>query len=129
MFSAQNRIRLYWTNIEFNRLIIDKGIVLKDILEDKTYLNPGAIRGRQFKKEVKDKNSKIPYIQCLEVTGTNSDKSNCLTTANKDNVLTSKGIGRYRDAIHNKLPYRYYTRLEYERLQTLPEGYTSCVPE
>ena len=34
LFSAQNRQRYYWTNIPFNKNIIDKGIVLKDILEE-----------------------------------------------------------------------------------------------
>ena len=34
LFSAQNRQRYYWTNIPFNKNIIDKGVVLKDILEE-----------------------------------------------------------------------------------------------
>ena len=33
LFSAQNRQRYYWTNIPFNKNIVDKGIILKDILE------------------------------------------------------------------------------------------------
>ena len=31
--SAQNRLRYYWTNIDVNKYIDDKGIVLRDILE------------------------------------------------------------------------------------------------
>jgi len=34
LVSAQNRYRLYWTNIPFNGQPEDKGILLKDILED-----------------------------------------------------------------------------------------------
>ena len=34
LFSAQNRKRLYWTNIPFDVPTEDKGIVLQDILED-----------------------------------------------------------------------------------------------
>ena len=34
LFSAQSRRRLYWTNIPFDKQIQDKGIVLKDILQD-----------------------------------------------------------------------------------------------
>ena len=34
LFSAQNRKRLYWTNIPFDIPTEDKGIVLQDILED-----------------------------------------------------------------------------------------------
>lgn len=34
LVSAQNRYRLYWTNIPFLMMPVDKGIKLKDILED-----------------------------------------------------------------------------------------------
>lgn len=141
LVSAQNRVRLYWTNIPFDTQIEDKGITLKDILEDVNYLSPAAIRGRQLNKATiigrrinehghrEDYNVKIPYVQCLEVRDTNREKSNCLTTVAKDNVLTPLDIGRHIDVYGKKLPYRYYTRLEYERLQTLPEGYTNCVSE
>ena len=141
LFSAQNRVRLYWTNIEFDKVFVDKQIVLADILEDTEFLSPAAIRGRQLNKATivgrrinseghrEDNNVKIPYTQCLEVRNTNRDKSNCLTTVAKDNVLTPLGIGRHIDVYGQNLPYRYYTRLEYERLQTIPEGYTSCVSE
>lgn len=33
LFSAQNRKRLYWTNIPFDKNITDRGVELKDILE------------------------------------------------------------------------------------------------
>lgn len=36
LVSAQNRVRLYWTNITVNSLPDDKGILLKDILEYET---------------------------------------------------------------------------------------------
>ena len=141
LVSAQNRVRLYWTNIPFDKILMDKNIKLADILEDTDYLSPAAIRGRQLNKATivgrrineqghrEDYNTKIPYTQCLEVRNTNRDKSNCLTTVSKDNVLTPLGIGRHIDVYGRKLPYRYYTRLEYERLQTLREGYTNCVSE
>lgn len=35
LVSAQNRQRLYWTNIPFNSMPMDKGICMKDILEEK----------------------------------------------------------------------------------------------
>ena len=34
LFSAQNRVRLYWTNIPFSSTIEDKNLVLADIIED-----------------------------------------------------------------------------------------------
>jgi DNA (cytosine-5)-methyltransferase 3A len=54
LVSAQNRRRLYWTNIPNVTQPQDKGILLKDILEDevseKFYLNESAIKtlGREF---------------------------------------------------------------------------------
>jgi site-specific DNA-cytosine methylase len=63
----------------------------------------------------------------LEVRATNTNKSNCLTTVDKDNVLTPLPIGRHPNAFKDKLQFRYYSLLEYERLQTLPEGYTNLV--
>lgn len=157
LVSAQNRVRLYWTNIPYFGEPKDKGILLKDILEETTWNDnhPGAVRGR-YKKDIgfhgetlrkasitgrridgnghrQDYNHDIKIVQCLEVRGDNIQKSNCLTTVEKDNVLTPLPAGRHPDALGvlsgEKLPFRYYTRREYERLQTLPEGYTDCVSE
>lgn len=135
LVSAQNRVRLYWTNIPNIQQPEDKCIGLTDILEDDDKINPGAIRGRQLNKATilgrrlneegkrEDYNMKIPITQCLEVRATNTNKSNCITTVAKDNVLTTMPIGRHPDAFKNKLPFRYYTSKEYCRLQTVPDDY------
>ncbi|NLC25582.1 MAG: DNA cytosine methyltransferase [Fastidiosipila sp.] len=139
LVSAQNRVRLYWTNIPDVKQPNDKKISLEDILEDITYSSSGAIRGRRLNKGTiigrrlnknrkrEDYNKEIPITQCLEVRATNTNKSNCLTTVDKDNVLTPLEIGRHPNAYKNNLPFRYYTVTEYERLQTLPDGYTEGV--
>jgi site-specific DNA-cytosine methylase len=119
LVSAQNRVRFYWANFEITQPK-DKGIRLVDILESKEFLNPAAIRGRHITKPI-DKT--LPMVQCLEVRGDNINKSNCLTTVQKDNVLTSLPIGRHENAFKNKLPFRYYTLKEYCLLQTVPEDY------
>jgi DNA (cytosine-5)-methyltransferase 3A len=135
LVSAQNRVRLYWTNIPNIQQPEDRGIGLTDILEDDDKINPGAIRGRQLNKATilgrrlneegkrEDYNMKIPITQCLEVRATNTNKSNCLTTVAKDNVLTTMPIGRHPDAFKKNLPFRYYTTKEYCRLQTVPDDY------
>lgn len=134
LVSAQNRQRYYWANWEFEQPE-DKGIVLADILEDTGMIGPSAIRGRRLNKATilgrglndkgkrEDYNKEIPITQCLEVRATNRDKSNCLTTVAKDNVLTSMPIGRHPDAFKRNLPFRYYTIKECCRLQTVPENY------
>jgi DNA (cytosine-5)-methyltransferase 3A len=139
LVSAQNRVRLYWTNIPGVGIPEDRGITLNDVLEIDSNDNPAAIRGRRLNKATiigrrlneagkrNDYNKDIPITQCLEVRATNTNKSNCLTTVDKDNVLTPLPIGRHPNAFKDKLPFRYYSLLEYERLQTLPEGYTNLV--
>jgi site-specific DNA-cytosine methylase len=141
LVSAQNRVRLYWTNIPGVNLPDDRGITLDSILEINLNGNPAAFRGRQLNKATilgrrlnefgvrQDYNTKIPYTQCLEVRASNIDKSNCLTTVDKDNVLTSLPIGRYANVFKDKLSFRYYSLVEYERLQTIPEGFTNNVSE
>ena len=134
LVSAQNRQRYYWTNFPVSQPE-DKGIKLIDILEDTGMIGPSAIRERRLNKATilgrrlndkgkrEDYNKEIPITQCLEVRATNRDKSNCLTTVAKDNVLTTMPIGRHPDAFKNNLPFRYYTTKEYCRLQTVPENY------
>ncbi len=141
LITAQNRVRLYWANFEITQPT-DKGINLIDILETDELINPSAIRGRRLNKATilgrrlnergvrDDYNKDVPITQCLEVRATNTNKSNCLTTVEKDNVLTTMPIGRHKDAFKNKLPFRYYTLKEYCRLQTVPENYfTDIVSE
>jgi len=134
LVSAQNRERLYWANFPIEQPS-DKGIKLIDILEDTEMIGQSAIRGRILNKATilgrrlndkgkrEDYNKEIPITQCLEVRATNRDKSNCLTTVAKDNVLTTMPIGRHPNAFKNNLPFRYYTIKEYCRLQTVPENY------
>lgn len=134
LVSAQTRERLYWTNIPNINQPEDLGITLNDILEDigvngevldRTKLNKATILGRRLNEQGKrdDYNKNIPISQCLEVRASNRDKSNCITTAAKDNVLTTMPIGRHVDAFKKKLPFRYYTIKEYCRLQTVPDDY------
>ncbi len=61
----------------------------------------------------KDDQLELPFTKQLEVS--NSDKSNCLTTIQKDNVVVQKEL------------YRKLTPLECERLQTVPDNYTNHV--
>lgn len=141
LVSAQNRRRLYWTNIPNVTLPEDKNIILEDILEDIEFSNPAAIRGRRLNKATivgrrldknghrKDTDKTIPITQCLEVRATNTDKSNCLTTVDKDNVLTPLPIGRHPDAFKNNLPFRYYTTKEMCRLQTVPDDFLNMIPD
>lgn len=136
LVSAQNRVRLYWTNIPGVEQPEDRNISLIDILETDDMIGPSAIRGRRLNNATilgrrlnskrEDYNKEIPITQCLEVRASNRNKSNCLTTVAKDNVLTTMPIGRHPNAFKDKIPYRNYTTKEYCRLQTVPDDYFKC---
>lgn len=137
LVSGQQRKRLYWTNIsESITQPQDRGIDFRTLLEDDTLVNSAAIRGRCLNKATivgrrlnvkgcrEDYNKSVSITQCIEVRKTNTDKTNCITTVAKDNVLTSLPIGRHADAYTKYLKgvdWRYLTAREVLRLQTIPE--------
>lgn len=115
LVSAQKRDRLYWTNIPNITQPQDMGIMLKDILEpglpEISILTPG--RGRWVTSE-KGQQCFDKRYAVLDPT-----KANCLT-ARSDGSWNSNYVTR--DGQITRL-----TPTEYERLQTLPEGYTDCI--
>lgn len=151
LVSAQNRQRYYWANWEFGQPE-DKGIVLADILEDDGEYNPAAIRGR-YLVDGKRQDGKMLTAgltqQMLEVRSDN--KTNALTTVQKDTVVSSLPPGRYPVKLRDKSKcvrssgrgsydrhewdsisdchYRKLTPLECERLQTFSDNWTLIVDE
>ena len=153
LFSAQSRRRLYWTNIPFDKQIQDKGIVLKDILEDlpfseiPNYLNNkwcGRRRGDMVKSITDDKahcltasmwKGQIPTfvkkpIQVGEATNIKGFDviKRVYSDKGKSPTLTTMQGGHREPkvAIEDEL-YRKLTPLECERLQTVPDNYTNHV--
>lgn len=119
LVSAQNRPRLYWTNIPGVLPPDDKGVMLCDIAETSGALG-GRLVGRKINPQTgrrDDYNPDIPTLQRLELNQ-NPGKLNCLTTIAKTSiVLFDIGGGAYT--------YRNLTPTECERAQTLPDGYTA----
>ena len=126
LVSAQNRIRLYWTNIPFD-MPYYKGIVLKDILEKdntnfkyyklKEYYN-GKIYNKDGCHQVGEADIK-GYDIIKRVYGVHG-KSPALTTM-------QGGHREPKIACPDKIHWRKLTPLEMERLQTLPDNYTEGV--
>lgn len=128
LVSAQSRSRLYWMNWSVSTPK-NKNIYLKDVLETNKNWKAASICGRRIDpltKKRNDADSSLPYVQCVEVRG-RGDKSGCLTTADKDSVVTrfeqGRHIGAY-DLLEKNVDWRLLSMLEIERLQTLPENYT-----
>lgn len=130
LVSAQRRQRVYWMNWECSPPK-DKGIHLSQIIESSEMANPGFIAGRKINRSTgkrEDHNPGVKRIQTLEV---NQDYSKmcCLTTVEKDSVLSVLPSGRHLDAfevLERDKDWRYLTVRECERLQTLPDDYTKA---
>jgi site-specific DNA-cytosine methylase len=96
--------------------------------EPKVILNPASIVGRRIQEGIrKDNDMTVPLVQCLEVQ--DSNKSRCLSTLEKDVVVSNLPKGRYPEAYDELLKpmWRKLTPLECERLQTVPDNYTAHV--
>lgn len=123
LVSAQNRNRLYWTNIPDVEQPKDKGILLKNIFElntdEKIYTEPYyKVNNKQL--------SYLGYVgnspkQATKVFSTNG-KSVCLTALGGGQ---GGKTGLYE--IPNTKTCRKLTVTECEKLQTVPSGYTEGV--
>lgn len=110
-FSAQNRPRLYWTNIPFLKEYPNSNEIVLDILEDKesfTYERPNWLNNKW--------GTKTRFDQLFDCYG----KASCLTATmwkGQKASYTKDNNGR----VHK------FTPIECERLQALPDNYTSCL--
>lgn len=121
LVSAQNRKRLYWTNIPNIQQPKDRGILLKDIVDlneknreevtDKIYkyVESGNYKGRKIEKTVRQSITTLEQKSktiCTQSYNTGTNNSICI-----------------------KIAERYFkpTQIEFERLQTLPDNYTSAL--
>ena len=114
LVSAQNRNRYYWTSFDVTQPE-DTKVKLTSILECSKFTKPAAMRGRYLGEGGKS-------VQCLEVREASSDKSNCLTTVDKDSLLTNVQQGRHT-SFEKGVDFRPFTLREKLRLQTVPEVY------
>ena len=114
LVSAQDRKRLYWTNIPNVTQPDDKKLFLKDIMED-----------------VVDEKYNITERFYKKVEGTLAYKkarSNCRTPDRKSKTLTTSGHGISNSGSTNIKITESFLRIptptECERLQTVPDNYT-----
>jgi DNA-cytosine methyltransferase len=96
--------------------------------EPKILCRSASVKGRRINEEGvrKDNDKSIPLVQTLEVY--DNDKSRCLSTVDKDAVVSPMPVGRYPNAYEdNTLQWRKLTVKECCRLQTLPDDYCKSV--
>lgn len=145
LVSAQSRSRLYWTNIPNVKQPKDLGIMLKDIVETEEEVIGAAMRGRYTN------NGKTKQFIEMRKDG----KANCITTSTKNSLCVMVGLNEIKgyDIIKrvysiegkcptlttmqgghrepkiavNEIEWRKLLPIECERLQTVPDNYTSSV--
>ena len=122
LVSAQDRKRLYWTNIKGVEQPKDKNISFQDIAPGWFC---GCMRGRRVLNNRRcDYNKNVPIEQYIE--NRKDNKTNCLTTVTKDNVAVRT---KQRFIKITEIEYRYLTPNEYELLQTVPIDYTAGISD
>lgn len=117
LVSAQNRKRLYWTNIPGVSQPKDKGILLKDIIE-KEKVKGAEITTRFYKKQP----GTLAFINARKNIRKVFQKSKTLTASGQ--IITNTGATNL--FITNKY-IRQLTVVECERLQTVPDNFTAHV--
>ena len=120
-FSAQDRPRLYWTNIPVNVFgLKESDLCLQDIMEldvDEKYYYNYPLYNVDMTKQV-----------CAYMDFKNNEMhKRIFNPAFKCHTLTTCGGGNTQKKVLDNGKARKLTPLEYERLQTLPDNYTSCV--
>lgn len=124
LVSAQNRRRLYWTNIPNVNQPQDKGILIKDILltepfqlfTDQRIEDTKVLTKNYIKWDV----SKKGYYSQQDRAYFKDGKMCCVPKSqvkSKVNVVESEGV------------YRRLSPIEVERLQTVPDNYTEGVSD
>ena len=155
LVSAQNRKRLFWTNIPNVTLPEDKEIFLKDILEENIQgeydVNACSFRGRYLVDGKRKDVFGAKTEQRLEIGG---NKANTITKVYKDSMVRIGQIGKggQGDRIYSpqgksvalsalgggsgaktglyqteEYTVRKLTPIECERLQGLPDNYTEGI--
>lgn len=129
LVSAQNRKRLYWTNIPDVVSPTDRGVLLKDILEfgvtdrDKSLcIDANYFKGGNLKQYFDKSRRQLVFYQLPR----GYNKGGFVGLDGKSPSITTSSW-QYNNLLTDGLKYRILTPIECERLQTVPDGYTDHV--
>jgi len=124
LFSAQDRKRYYWTNIQVDMNITDKGIILDDIVQNAEDVAEKYWYDKDFIYHGDD--AKVQAT--LNINGHDILKR-VSNLNNKSATLTCCRGGNLQKKVFQNGKCRKLTPLEYERLQTVPDNYTQGVSD
>lgn len=140
LLSAQNRKRLYWTNIPNITQPNDKGVLLKDIIingevdrEKSLCLDANYYKGGNLTQYFEKHRRQLVFTQnfteessslkrMLKSTKAFDEKANCMT-ATMYKGMASNGVTN----IIQNYKFRMLTPVECERLQTISDNYTAGI--
>ena len=127
LVSAQNRERLYWTNIPMIGQPDDKGIILKDIIENgfidrsKAYcIDANYWKGGNFTQYYTKARRQLVFKDKAQTVLSTIYKENAKSMMQRKKLGLVVSDGDYA---------RKLTPIECERLQTVPDNYTNCVSD
>ena len=141
LVSAQNRQRLYWYNWETIEEPEDRGIMLKDILEDgyvdrdkshcldANYFKGGNLKSyfEKHRRQLVFSKDGLCHIGDADLSGNQTIKR-VYHSEGKAPTLTTMGGGHREPKVYTgDMKFRKLTPLECERLQTFPDGYCDGV--
>jgi len=142
LVSAQQRKRCYWTNIPNVTQPVDKGILMKDILEsgqswvDKSYCLTASYDGAIFWNTLQRKQRTMVAepIRLGHIGKSNGQTNRVYSIEGKSVCLQAQAggggakTGLYKiDLPDGDYTVRKLTPVEAERLQTLPDNYTEGI--
>ena len=129
LVSAQDRKRYYWTNIDVKKKPQNKGKVLKDIMQPKKEIDDLHNNSRMnfwYDKDFEFHGLDKKVAATLKIKGHDILKR-VYSPNYKCGTLTACRGGNTQKKVFQNGKCRKLTPLEYERLQTVPEGYTDYV--
>ena len=140
LVSAQNRYRLYWTNIPFD-IPSDKGIVLKDILEhgvtdrekshciDANYFKGGNLKSyfEKHRRELVFSEDGLCHVGDADLKGHGYNRRVYHPDGKSPSLCAASGGNLEPKIIADSTSWRKLTPIECERLQTVPDNYTNHV--
>lgn len=123
LLSAQNRNRVYWTNISFSKEYPHSDKVIKDI----EYSCKHDIKSfEKYKDTIRFNRDNTIVSWDTSGKGNYSQQNRARCNTIKMNTLPSSGNDK-NNIYLGEYSFRKIHPIEAERLQTLPDGFTECV--
>ena len=141
LVSAQNRQRYYWTNIPMDKMPQDKGIKLRDVLEDgyvdrdkahcidANYFKGGNLKSyfEKHRRQLVFSDDGMCHVGDADLKGHGYNRRVYHPEGKAPSLCAASGGNLEPKTFVSPDSWRKLTPLECERLQTVPEGYTAHV--